>query len=79
MIKKLNISQLSEIEKIELVWEYAISIGLNKDVVFNYVDGGCEIFMEMDEKVQIMNKIGYRNQINYYTPFDINKIMCYYN
>ena len=51
MIKKLNISQLSEIEKIELVWEYAISIGLNKDVVFNRVDGGCEIFMEMDEKV----------------------------
>ena len=74
MSKKLNISQLSEREKIELVWEYAISIGLNKDVVFNRVDGGYEIFMKMDdedEDIQIMDKIGYRNQTNLIIPFDI--------
>jgi hypothetical protein len=43
-------TNLSERDKCELVWEYALSLGFKDDVVFNRVDGGCEIFMEIDDE-----------------------------
>jgi hypothetical protein len=41
---------LSERDKCELVWEYALSLGFKDDVVFNRVDGGCEIFMAIEDE-----------------------------
>jgi len=43
---------LSERDKCELVWEYALELEFKDDVVFNRVDGGCEIFMEIDDEDQ---------------------------
>jgi hypothetical protein len=43
-------SGLSERDKCELVWEYALSLGFKDDVVFNRVDGGCEIFIEIEDE-----------------------------
>lgn len=40
----------SERDKCELVWEYALSLCFKGDVVFNRVDGGCEIFMEIEDE-----------------------------
>ena len=41
---------LSERDKCELVWEYALSLGFKDDVVFDRVDGGCKIFMEIENE-----------------------------